>query len=94
MPTSKALTRFSKNVRTSLKFSRPILQEPSTRITISAMASVWHTNWSAEEREERSKKEMMILIRDVLFAPIREALPDSVTVIQAQHAHNSVIVIP
>ena len=52
MPTSKALTRFSKNMRTSRKLSRPILQEPSTRIMMSATASVWHTNWSTTRRKE------------------------------------------
>lgn len=51
MSTSKALTRFSKNIRTSLKLTRPMLHDPSTRNTISAMASVWHTNWLAKTQE-------------------------------------------
>lgn len=53
MPMSKASTRFSKNIRTSRKLRRPMLQEPSTRITMSAMASVRHTNWSAAGTSEK-----------------------------------------
>lgn len=56
IPTSKALTRFSRNMRTSRKLILPILQDPSTRMTISATAGVVHTNWSTglwETEKER-----------------------------------------
>ena len=49
MPMSKAFTRFSRNRRTSRKLILPMLHEPSTRITMSATASVWHTNGSTVE---------------------------------------------
>lgn len=44
-PTLKAETRFSKKSRTSLKLNLPILQEPSTSMTISAIAGVLQVNW-------------------------------------------------
>lgn len=61
MPMSKAPTRFSRNIRTSRKLSRPMLQEPSTRITMSATASVRHTNWSAVSTTGKSECDVLIL---------------------------------
>lgn len=50
--TSKALTRLARNILTSLKLARPMLQEPSTSITISAIASVLHTNSASGTKKE------------------------------------------
>ncbi len=51
-PTAKALTRLSRNIRTKRKLILPMLHDPSTRITISAMAGVLHVNTSTEETEQ------------------------------------------
>lgn len=40
-----AVTRFSKKFRTSLKLNLPILHDPSTRMTMSAMAGVSQKNF-------------------------------------------------
>lgn len=50
--TSKALTRLARNILTNLKLARPMLQEPSTSITISAIASVLHTNSASGTKKE------------------------------------------
>ncbi|TNN34853.1 hypothetical protein EYF80_054975 [Liparis tanakae] len=53
--TEKARTRFSRKVRTSLKLMRPMLQEPSTRITMSDMDEVLQVNSSSAERTQRNE---------------------------------------
>lgn len=50
-PTSKALTKFSKNDRTRRKLMRPILQDPSTRITMSAVAGILQVNSSTAKNK-------------------------------------------
>lgn len=69
MPTSKAFTRFSRKMRTKRKLSRPILQDPSTKITMSAMASVRHTNWSTKKICKRKKciLKMWAVLHDTCF---------------------------
>ncbi len=47
-PTVKDLTKLSRKLLTVLKFLRPILDEPSTRITISAGVS--HVKISTKEK--------------------------------------------
>lgn len=42
-------------MRTKRKLSRPMLQDPSTKITMSAMASERHTNWSTKKEEEEKE---------------------------------------
>lgn len=48
VPTLKAPTKFSMKLLTSLKLTLPILQDPSTRITISALAGDLHENFESK----------------------------------------------
>lgn len=60
MSTSKAVTKLSRKFLTRRKLSLPMLHEPSTRMTMSAIDEVVHTNWSAMVKGQKHRQKQWL----------------------------------